>query len=152
MLHKQDILKCKMKIFLWKRVNTLYSDIFSILLGCRILMSGLGFSKYTFYYEKNHSWEVVIYIQRQFYNWRTKTWHIIILWKKLKARGKPTAPDCNVGILALEGDVGPFSTYWWKLMYVNRILDPQRGNANFHSRLYKLSDARFTLQKGFTAN
>jgi len=115
-------------------------------------MNGLGFSKCTFCYEKNHSQEIANHIQRQLYNHHIKTWYIAILWKKLKARDKHTVPNYNVGILALESCVGPFSAYWWRSAYGNHILDTQRGNVDLCSRLYNLSDARLTLRKDFMAN
>lgn len=73
------------------------------------------------------------------------TWRITILLKKLKARGKQTVPYYNVGILALEGSVGPFTAYWWRSACANHSLDTQRGNVGLCSRLYNLSDARFSL-------
>lgn len=144
-LYKQVILKWKMRIFPWKRVNTLHSDVFSIFLGYRILRNNLVFSKCTFCHEKNHSREIVSHIPRQLYNHNIKTWRIIILLKKLKARGKQTAPYYNVGILALEGSVEPCAAYWWRSACANHILDTQRENVGLCSRLYNLSDARFSL-------
>lgn len=148
-LYKQVIFKWKMRIFPWKRVNTLYSDVLSNFLGYRILRNNLVFSKCTFCYEKNHSQEIASHILRQLYNHNIKTWHITILLKKLKARGKQTVPYYNVGILALEGSVGPFTAYWWRSACANHSLDTQKGNVGLCSKLYNLSDARFsfTLEK-----
>lgn len=125
----------------------LHSNVLSIFFRLQDFRNNLVFSKCTFSYEKNHSQEIASHILRQLYNHKIKTWRITLLLKKLKARGKETVPYYNVGILALEGSVGPFTAYWWRPACANHPLDTQKGNVGLCSRLYNLSDARFSLRK-----